>query len=225
MSSRLMAAVAGLVVFLPFAALTETVPDTTNLYGVTTTTDSTAQSMSGGNQFDLSNNENSPAAPAMPSFAGGPCTGEASTASTSVAGVAIGGGKTSLDDSCQRRNWVQTLLGASQHMNEKEAQVMVRLAVEVMREDPYLAGPMERVGLGSTNAKGFETALKNQQELVDAKKAATNAKLTEEGAVVVSSMSVRFEPTCVVAMNKVPKGVSSFLQAKHCAIKPSGSSN
>lgn len=225
MSSRLSAAVVGLVALLPFAALAEPVADPTNLYGVTTTTDNTAQSSSGGNQFDLSNNENSPAAPAMPSFAGGPCTGEGTTASTSVAGVAIGGGKTSLDDSCQRRNWVQTLLGASQHMNAKEAQMMVRLAVEVMREDPYLAGPMERVGLGSTNAKGFESALKNQQELVDAKKAASDAKLNEKGAVVVSSMSVRFEPTCVVAMNKVPKGVASFLQGKNCAIKPSGNNN
>lgn len=216
MSLRTMAAVAGLLVFLPFAAPAD------DLYGVTTTTNNQATSSSGGNQFDMSNNENSPAAPGMPSFAGGPCTGAGSTASTSVAGVALGGGKTTLDDSCQRRNWVQTLLGASQHMTQKESELMVRLAVEVMREDPYLAGPMERVGLGSTNAKGFEDAVKNQQELVDAKKAASAAKAEQKDAVVVSSMSVRFEPTCVVAMNKVPKGVASFLQAKSCAIKPTG---
>jgi len=213
-----MAAVAGVLAFIPFVAMAEPA----NLYGVTTTTDTNAVSSSGGNQFDLSNNENSPAAPGMPSFAGGPCTGAGSTASTSVGGVAFGGGKTTLDDSCQRRNWVQTLLGASQHMNTKESQLMVRLAVEVMREDPYLAGPMERVGLGSTNAKGFEAALKNQDDLMAAKKAASDAKSTEKGAVVVSSMSVRFEPTCVVAMNKVPAGVASFLQAKNCAIKPTG---
>lgn len=216
MSLRSMAAVAGLLVFLPFAAPAD------DLYGVTTTTDNTATSSSGGNQFDLSNNENTPAAPGMPSFAGGPCTGAGTTASTSLAGVALGGGKTTLDESCQRRNWVQTLLGASQHMTPKESELMVRLAVEVMREDPYLAGPMERVGLGSTNAKGFEEAVKNQQELVDAKKAASAAKAEQKGAVVVSSMSVRFEPTCVVAMNKVPKGVASFLQAKSCTIKPTG---
>jgi len=208
-----MTAATGLLVFLAFAALAD------DLYGVNTSSDNQATSSSGGNSFDMSNNANAPAAPGMPSFAGGPCTGAATTASTSLAGVALGGGKTSLDDSCQRRNWVQTLLGASQHMNDKQAQMMVRLAVEVMREDPYLAGPMERVGLGSTNAKGFEDALKNQQELVDAKKAASAAKTAEKAAVVVSSMSVRFEPTCVVAMNKVPKGVASFLQAKSCTIK------
>ena len=159
MSFGKIAAVAGLLAFLPFAALAD------DLYGVNTSSDNQATSSSGGNSFDLSNNQNSPAAPGMPSFAGGPCAGEGTTGSTSLAGVAIGGGKMTLDESCQRRNWVQTLLGASQHMSNKDSQLMVRLAVEVMREDPYLAGPMERVGLGSTNAKAFEDAVKNQDEL------------------------------------------------------------
>jgi hypothetical protein len=107
-------------------------------------------------------------------------------------------------------------------MSNKDSQLMVSLAVEVMREDPYLAGPMERVGLGSTNAKAFEDAVKNQDELINAKKAAIAAKAEQKGAVVVSSMSVRFEPTCVIAMNTVPKGVAVFLQAKGCTIKPTG---
>lgn len=211
-----------LVLMMPTAALAQT-----DLYGVDTTNTANAGSNSGGNSFDFSTSV--PNGPAMSAFAGGPCTGAGTTASTSVAGLSLGAGKMALDESCQRRNWVQTLLGASQHMTAEESRMMVRLAVEVMRDDPFLAGPMERVGIGSTNAKSFEKELQNSQDLTEARQAliaekaaiaAEKAPKNEAVVLATRGKQLKFVDTCVVAMNAVPEGVASFLQAKNCTIRP-----
>ena len=226
MSLTKFAQVIALMIIVPSAALAQS-----DLYGVDTTNTANAGSNSGGNSFDFSTNV--PSGPAMAAFAGGPCTGAGTTASTSVAGLSVGAGRMALDDSCQRRNWVQTLLGASQHMTAEESRMMVRLAVEVMRDDPFLAGPMERVGIGSTNAKGFEKEVLNRQELTEARQEAKNAALAEQSAGAGNATSenttvglatrgkqLKFADTCVVAMNAAPNGVASFLQAKNCTIRP-----
>lgn len=201
-----------------------------NLYGVDSQTQSDAAAMSGGNVFDFSNSRSNPNAPGLPSFGGGPCVGEGMAASTSLAGVAIGGGKSTIDDSCQRRNWVQALIGASQHMKPEDASILMRVAVEVMRDDPYLAGPMERVGLRSTNAEAFEEVVKNDKELEKAR-AALEADQEEaeseaaDGAVTVSSKNAVFASTCSVRTNQLPESVQEFLNHKNCRVTAQGGEN
>lgn len=102
------------------------------------------QSITGG-----SGQRATPNAPGMPSFAGGPCLGTSVSASSAIPGVSLGAGMSKEDESCQRRNWIQTLIGAAQHMQPEDALIMNRLAFQIMREDKYLAGPMERVGIPS----------------------------------------------------------------------------
>jgi hypothetical protein len=109
--------------------------------------------VSGGNVFDFSSNGRSANAPGMGSFAGGPCVGEQRAASTSFAGIALGGGMSTIDQSCSRRNWVQTLIGASQHLSDADAAVLRRLAFEVLRDDPLLQPALERLGLAVNTAE------------------------------------------------------------------------
>lgn len=199
-----------------------------NLYGVETTTDNQAAAVSGGNTFDFSNSKSNPAAPGMPSFAGGPCMGEGVAGSTSIAGVAVGAGKSTLDDSCQRRNWVQTLIGASQHMSEEEKRVMMRVAVEVMRDDPYLAGALERAGLGTASAEGFKQAEKDRAELSALRE--KNAKLADAAKdngpkIKLSTKNVEFASSCVVSANSAPAAVVEMLAAKNCKVVPNGEQN
>ncbi len=200
-----------------------------NLYGVETTTENDAAAVSGGNVFDFSNSKSNPPAPGLPSFAGGPCIGEGLAGSTSIAGVAVGGGKSTLDDSCQRRNWVQTLIGASQHMSEDEKRVMMRVAVEVMREDPYLAGALERAGLGTVSAEGYKQTQKEHDELAELR--AENAELAaaeveagkdDKETVMISSKNVEFASSCVVTANSAPVAVVEMLAAKNCKVVPNG---
>lgn len=183
--------------------------------------------VSGANVFDFSNSRSNPAAPGLPSFAGGPCVGEGFAASTSMAGIAVGSGRSSLDHSCQRRNWVQTLIGASQHMSEEEARVMMRIAVEVMRDDPYLAGALERAGIGSANAEAFEIAEKNRQRLEELRQttaAATNGPTSDvsSSAVALSTRNLSFASSCVVTANELPASARAMLQARDCRIFVSG---
>jgi hypothetical protein len=199
-----------------------------NLYGVDTNNDAEAAAVSGGNNFDFSNSRSNPPAPGMPSFAGGPCMGEGVAGSTSIAGVAVGAGRSTLDDSCQRRNWVQTLIGASQHMTEDEKRVMMRVAVEVMREDPYLAGPLERAGLGTANAEAFKQAEKDRAELeaLREKNAELEDAAKESGSEIrMSTKSVKFATTCIVSANAAPEAVVEMLAAKNCKVLPNGDKN
>jgi hypothetical protein len=103
----------------------------------------TVQSISGGG----ASYRMTPNAPGMPSFAGGPCIGPSVSASGAIPGVSFGGGVSKEDEACQRRNWVQTLIGASQHMSPDDSLFMKRLAFEVMRDDEYLSPAFARLGL------------------------------------------------------------------------------
>lgn len=160
--------------------------------------DAGAQSISGGNIFDFSSGASRPPAPGLPSFAGGPCTGPSFGASTSVGGVAVGAGRSSLDESCQRRNWVQTLIGASQHMPPEEAKFLLRVSVEVMRDDPYLAPALERAGLPSVDAE--ETAIRDDDQA---------------GSKYVSSKT----PSCAVLVSKnAPIEVVALIESRGCEV-------
>lgn len=119
-----------------------------------------AQSSSGGNVFDFSNNSgrNTPPGPNLPSFAGGPCMGVSGGVSAAGPGFAIGGGRSYEDEACQRRNWVQTLIGVSQHMPEVEANELKRLAIAVMMQDEYLAPAFASLGYNPGNLQAANNA-------------------------------------------------------------------
>jgi hypothetical protein len=116
--------------------------------GLTASPQSGAESSSGGNIFDFSSGggRNTPPAPSLPSFAGGPCTGPGSGVSASGPGFAIGAGKSFEDKACQRRNWVQTLVGVSQHMPEVEANELKRVAIAIMMQDEYVGPAFQALG-------------------------------------------------------------------------------
>jgi hypothetical protein len=107
---------------------------------------STAQS--GGNVFDFSSSggRNTPPGPSLPSFAGGPCMGVSGGISAAGPGFAIGGGRSFEDKACQRRNWVQTLVGVSQHMPAAEASELKRVAITLMMQDEFLAPAFAALG-------------------------------------------------------------------------------
>jgi hypothetical protein len=107
---------------------------------------STAQS--GGNVFDFSSSggRNTPPGPSLPSFAGGPCMGVSGGVSAAGPGFAIGAGRSFEDKACQRRNWVQTLIGVSQHMPEADANELKRVAIALMMQDEFLAPAFATLG-------------------------------------------------------------------------------
>jgi len=107
---------------------------------------STAES--GGNVFDFSSSggRNTPPGPSLPSFAGGPCMGVSGGVSAAGPGFAIGAGRSFEDKACQRRNWVQTLVGVSQHMPEAEASELKRVAITLMMQDEFLAPAFAALG-------------------------------------------------------------------------------
>ena len=108
---------------------------------------SDARSQSGGNVFDFSNGgRNTPPGPSLPSFAGGPCMGVSGGVSAAGPGFAIGAGRSFEDKACQRRNWVQTLVGVSQHMPAAEASELKRVAITLMMQDEFLAPAFAALG-------------------------------------------------------------------------------
>jgi hypothetical protein len=161
--------------------------------------DAGAQSISGGNVFDFSGAESRPPAPGLPSFAGGPCTGSSFGASTSLAGVAVGAGRSSIDESCQRRNWVQTLIGASQHMPPEEAKFLLRVSVEVMRDDPYLSDALERAGLPAPD---------DEEE----------AARKEEGNARGANLSTKSSTCRVMVSENAPLQVIALMEARGCSV-------
>ena len=117
-----------------------------------------AQSMSGGNVFDFSNKSQSMGnAPSLPSFAGGACMGVSGGVSASLPGFGIGGGRSFDDEACQRRNWVQTLIGAAEHMPQVEANELKRVAIVVMMQDKILAPAFSELGY-NVSAPGTEVS-------------------------------------------------------------------
>jgi hypothetical protein len=61
-------------------------------------------------------------------------------------GFAIGAGRSFEDKACQRRNWVQTLIGVSQHMPEADANELKRVAIALMMQDEFLAPAFAALG-------------------------------------------------------------------------------
>jgi hypothetical protein len=154
------------------------------------------QSISGG-----SSSRATPNAPGMPSFAGGSCMGTSVSASSAVPGVSFGGGFSKEDESCQRRNWIQTLIGAAQHMSPEDALIMNRMAFQIMREDKYLQGPLTRIGI---------------PDLADEDSNKVSAKKVKGQKVEAVA---RIASVCTVVLPKSrPDAMVALLAARGCAV-------
>lgn len=200
--------------------------DTVGNTGATANTDvaltaspqSGSQSSSGGNVFDFSNSSGraAPPGPNLPSFAGGPCMGVSGGVSASGPGFSLGGARSQEDEACQRRNWVQTLIGVSQHMPEVEANELKRVAITVMMQDEYLAPAFAALGYDVNNLtapKAQQQQAVSQQNQRTTQREPTNRRAAQPVAGVMN-------PTCttVVPANASPQ-FRQLVAARGCAIK------
>lgn len=160
------------------------------------------QSVTGGSSSSL---PATPMAPAMPSFAGGPCLGPSSVFSASLPGISFGRGNNVEDGSCQRRNWVQTLIGVGQHVSPQDRQFYNKLAFQVMREDPYLQGAFERLGIAPVRPSDRTQTLGEPVPVADT---------PQQGRTSPSK-------TCVVVLPvDAPDPIIALLAKRGCAAKP-----
>jgi len=175
---------------------------------------STAQS--GGNVFDFSSGgRNTPPGPSLPSFAGGPCMGVSGGVSAAGPGFAIGAGRSFEDKACQRRNWVQTLVGVSQHMPAAEASELKRVAITLMMQDEFLAPAFA--------ALGYDTEKPGQP-----RQATTQVAAANEAASQPARRSEAARTPVRGAMNKgcvtvVPASASpnfiALLEKRNCTVE------
>lgn len=180
--------------------------------------DSSAQS--GGNVFDFSSSgggRNTPPAPNLPSFAGGPCTGPGGGVSASGPGFSIGGGRSFEDEACQRRNWVQTLIGASQHMPELEANELKRVAIAIMMQDQYVGEAFRSLGYDTNNPGQVQRPRQQAAAFAAPSQAAPAQRTTrQQREPIRASMS----STCVavVPANASPR-FKELVAARGCTLR------
>jgi len=203
-----------------------------NVSGEQTTTQTSSpsaqvvvQSISGGG----SNYRMTPNAPGMPSFAGGPCIAASAAASAAVPGVSIGGGVSKEDEACQRRNWVQTLVGASQQMSPEDALFLKRLAYEVMRDDEYLSPAFARLGVAPPTNSVRKNIFGRPQTVtapipaaaLPAAEPAVGApdRSTQSAAASRAAPVARASKDCVVVVaQSVPAQMKSLLSGRGCQV-------
>jgi hypothetical protein len=172
--------------------------------------DATAQS--GGNVFDFSNKSQSMGnAPSLPGFAGGACMGVSGGVSASLPGFGIGGGRSFDDESCQRRNWVQTLIGAAQLMPPTESNELKRVAIVVMMQDPILAPAFRELGY-NVESPGTEVSS------AKAPGAASNTKTSKNRQVVKASVGAMASNCTVVLPKNASAKFEAMVLARGCTI-------
>lgn len=130
--------------------------------------------------------------------------------SASGPGFAIGGGRSFEDESCQRRNWVQTLVGVSQHMPELEANELKRVAIALMMQDEFVGPAFESLG--------YDTATGEQRRTQDTGRAEVGRRASQ--SVAVEPVRASMGSGCVTV---VPTNASSnfrtLLEARGCEIR------
>ncbi|MEY4982748.1 MAG: hypothetical protein RIR62_1014, partial [Pseudomonadota bacterium] len=118
------------------------------------------------------------------------------------------------DESCQRRNWIQTLIGAAEHMPEVEANELKRVAIVVMMQDEILAPAFAELGY-DVGAPGNEVSSAKQR----AQEPSLSTASSETGRKVEASIGA-MAPTCSVV---VPSGASDsfvkLVEAKGCSVR------
>ncbi|MCF8516647.1 MAG: hypothetical protein K9G72_20125 [Rhodobacteraceae bacterium] len=173
--------------------------------------DATAQS--GGNVFDFSNKSQSMGnAPSLPSFAGGACMGVSGGVSASLPGFGIGGGRSFDDESCQRRNWVQTLIGAAERMPQTESNELKRVAIVVMMQDPILAPAFRELGY-NVAAPGTEVSSAKAQKL-----AATGPAQNKNRQVKAPSVGAMAANCTVVLPKNASAAFEALVSSRGCSI-------
>lgn len=163
------------------------------------------------NAFDFSSSgggRNTPPAPSLPSFSGGPCLGVGGGLSASGPGFAIGAARGFEDVACQRRHWVQTIIGASQHMPENDANELKRVAIMLMMQDEYVAPAFAALGHDMSRAQ-------NKPE----RATETSARAPSRSVRPEAAQPARMAQGCELV---VPKTVSaefvSLVSARGCDI-------
>ena len=156
------------------------------------------------NAFDFSSSggRNTPPAPSLPSFAGGPCLGIGGGLSASGPGFAIGAARGFEDESCQRRNWVQTIIGVSQHMPESDANELKRVAVMLMMQDDYVAPAFAALGHDMSQAQNKpsgDTAASVQAPSRSVRPASAEPARMAQGCEVVVPQSASAEFVSLVS--------------------------
>ena len=172
-----------------------------------------ASAQSGGNVFDFSSNggRNAPPAPSMGAFGGGSCVGQGTAVSGSAPGFSVGYGRSFEDEACQRRNWVQTIIGSAQHMPEAEAQALKRVALELMMQDEY-AGP-------AFEALGFESAIKRKEREAAARKEAEAANASGRAPREPEQRLGRMAEACTVVVPAgAPTAMKTLLLNQNCRV-------
>lgn len=176
---------------------------------------STAQS--GGNVFDFSSSggRNTPPGPSLPSFAGGPCMGVSGGVSAAGPGFAIGAGRSFEDKACQRRNWVQTLVGVSQHMPAAEASELKRVAITLMMQDEFLAPAFAALGY-DTEKPGQPPQAPTQ--VAAASEAASQPARRSEAALIPVRGTMNQGCVTVVPATASPNFIA-LLEKRGCAVE------
>lgn len=172
-----------------------------------------ASAQSGGNVFDFSSSggRNAPPAPSMGAFGGGSCVGQGTAVSGSAPGFSVGYGRSFEDDACQRRNWVQTIIGSAQHMPEAEAQALKRVALEMMMQDEY-AGP-------AFEALGYESAAKRNEREAAARKEAEAANASRRSPREPEQRLGRMAEACTVVVPAgAPAAMKTLLSNQSCRV-------
>lgn len=171
-----------------------------------------AHSQSGGNVFDFSNKGKPMGyAPGLPSFAGGPCMGVSGGVSASIPGFGIGGGRSFDDISCQRRNWVNTLLGAANLMPEVEGRELKRVAIVVMMQDPILGPAFKQLGY-NVDQPGTEVSSAKGNVAAQPAAAATTAHHVAASVGAMASVC-----SAVVPKNATPAFIK-MIEKRGCVV-------
>jgi len=174
-----------------------------------------ASAQSGGNVFDFSSTggSNTPPAPSMGAFGGGPCVGPGTAVSGSAPGFSVGYGRSYDDAACQRRNWVQTIIGSAQHMPKAEAEALKRVALELMMQDEYAGAAFE--------ALGFESAAKRREREVAAlkEKEAEATSAARRAPREPEQRLGRMAEACTVVMPAgAPAAMKTLLASQNCRV-------
>lgn len=173
-------------------------------------------SVGGGSGYRMT-----PNAPGMPSFAGGPCIGTAVSASAAIPGISLGGGSSTVDEACQRRNWVQTLLGASQHMSPEDSLFMKRLAIEVMRDDEYLSSAFARLGVEAPSQAVEENFWGQPRRVraVEADSAGLVSRVSTPAVTPAPQPIARAATSCVTVLAaSAPAQMKALLSSQGCEV-------
>jgi hypothetical protein len=126
-------------------------------------------------------------------------------------GFAIGGGRSFEDKACQRRNWVQTLVGVSQHMPAAEANELKRVAITLMMQDEFLAPAFA--------ALGYDTEKSGQPRQTTTQVAATTQAARQSEAARIPVRGAMNQGCVTVVPASASPSFIKLLEQRGCAVE------